>query len=134
MAKTPQILIVMHCAVSGRLAFLARKYSVGPVRPYAQHPVSVSVWYTPPRARRPTGFTITPDNIRFLTIEVDGRVVYDSRADVPCDREKWEETNARFAERPAIQTVRHYADGTQVAEPGPSRAAWTMVAQGATPQ
>jgi hypothetical protein len=35
-------------------------------------------------------YTITP-NGRYLTIERDGEVLYDSRADVPCDMTKWTE-------------------------------------------
>jgi hypothetical protein len=37
-----------------------------------------------------------PESIRYLTIEDAGRVLYDSRVDVPCDMAKWDETNHRF--------------------------------------
>ena len=36
------------------------------------------------------------DNIRYITIELNGLILYDTRDDVPCDMDKWRETRARF--------------------------------------
>ena len=36
------------------------------------------------------------DNIRYITIELNGLIVYDTGDDVPCDMDKWLETRARF--------------------------------------
>jgi hypothetical protein len=36
------------------------------------------------------------DNIRYITIELNGLTLYDIRDDVPCDMDKWRETRARF--------------------------------------
>jgi hypothetical protein len=36
------------------------------------------------------------DNIRYITIELNGSSQHDTRDDVPCDMDKWRETRARF--------------------------------------
>jgi hypothetical protein len=96
--------LVQHCAVYGRLETPVRWFEVGEVRPYAQHPVSVDVTFIKPRKRTRAYYTIKPENYRYLTAEVGGRVVYDSRADVPCDMAKWEETRALLKSRSLITT------------------------------
>jgi hypothetical protein len=45
------------------------------------------------------------DHRRYLTIEVDGQVLYDSQTDVPCDMARWAETNARFRNNRTFQTI-----------------------------
>ena len=35
------------------------------------------------------------DNIRYITIELNGSILNDIRDDVPCDMEGWRETRAR---------------------------------------
>jgi hypothetical protein len=94
--------IVQHCAAFGRIETPVRAFWVDEVVPYAQHAVSVSVTFTEPRQRR-AAFTMTPDDLRYLTVEVGGRVVYDSRTDVPCDMATWEATARRFGDRPVVQ-------------------------------
>jgi hypothetical protein len=48
---------------------------------------------------------VIPDNLRYLTIERNGMMLYDSREDVPCDMVKWEPTyqknKAQWLERQA---------------------------------
>ncbi|MGO9929054.1 MAG: hypothetical protein ACLPLP_23855 [Mycobacterium sp.] len=39
------------------------------------------------------------NNIRYITIELNGLILYDTRDDVPCDMDKWRETRARFPAR-----------------------------------
>jgi hypothetical protein len=85
-------LIVQHRAIDGRLETLVRWFKVDAVQPHAQHPVSVTVWFKEPRKRTPGAFTMVPENRRYLTIEVGRETVYDSREDVPCDMDKWEQT------------------------------------------
>ncbi|MCW2660007.1 MAG: hypothetical protein JWP83_1159 [Mycobacterium sp.] len=36
------------------------------------------------------------DNIRYITIELNGLILYDTRDAVPCGMDKWRETRARF--------------------------------------
>lgn len=36
------------------------------------------------------------DNIRYITIELNGLIQYDTRDAVPCGMDKWRETRARF--------------------------------------
>lgn len=76
-----------------------RAYRVWPPREYADYPVTVTVWFTVPQC--PTRFTymVMPDNCRYLTIEVNGQTVYDSRRDVPCDMTEWEATHQKWANR-----------------------------------
>lgn len=55
------------------------------------------------------------DNIRYITIELNGLTLYDTRDDVPCDMDKWRETRARFPARwPVVRLksphLRHRAD------------------------
>ena len=88
--------IVQHCAVFGRLETEVRKFIVGDVRPWAQYDCAVSVSFVKPRKRRWYSYTMYPENIRYLTIEVDGKTIYDSRDDVPCDMSAWVETDTRF--------------------------------------
>jgi hypothetical protein len=78
--------ILVQDALDGGGAWerVAQSFRVGPVVPHAQHPQSVTVSYVDPkrpRQRKPRGasFVVTPDNIRFVTIEAEGREVYDSR-------------------------------------------------------
>ena len=47
------------------------------------------------------------DNIRYITIELNGLILYDTRDDVPCDIDKWRETRARFPARwPVVRLKR----------------------------
>jgi hypothetical protein len=81
--------IIQHCAVFGTLKTAVRKFKVREPRPYAQHPISVDVDFVEPRKRRWAAYRMMPVNYRYLTIERDGVVLYDSRQDVPCDMEEW---------------------------------------------
>jgi len=67
-----------------------RKFEVHDPKPYAQYPTSVMVSFVKPGKRKWAYFTVVPDNLRYLTIEHDDVVLYDSRTDVPCDMTKWE--------------------------------------------
>jgi hypothetical protein len=102
-----EALIVQHCAVIGRLEQLVRAYHIGEVERYAQYPVSVRVAFLAPRKRRAASFRVVPDNIRYLTVEGDGHVIYDSRADVPCDMTAWNATDQKFRERGRLARERY---------------------------
>jgi hypothetical protein len=83
--------ITEHCAGFGRLTRAVRKFSVSRVIPFAQYDKAVHVIFSEPKERREYSYTIVPDDILFLTIHVDGKIVYDSRNDVPLDAEKFME-------------------------------------------
>jgi hypothetical protein len=102
-------------AVSGFRENQVRKFSVGEVGSYAQHDRSVAVVFTEPRKRSSKYMRIVPDNISFVTIDVGGETVYDSRVDVPCDMDHWHETNARFKGDRPFQT-RVWRDGVLVSD------------------
>jgi len=102
--------IVQHCAVMGRMETPVRSFRVGEAEPDAQYPTSVSVWFVEPRKRRRAYVTMRPESIRYLTIESAGRVLYDSRADVPCDMDKWDETNRRFQNNRGFTILKMGAD------------------------
>jgi hypothetical protein len=91
--------IVQHCAIDGRRERAVRKFEVEAPRPYAQYTASISVYCVEPRRRRGYFLRFDPDNLRYLTIEVDGKTVFDSRKYVLCDMEKWTATNAEWRER-----------------------------------
>ena len=47
------------------------------------------------------------DNIRYITIELNGLTLHDTHDDVPCDLDKWRETRARFPARwPVVRLKR----------------------------
>jgi hypothetical protein len=88
--------IVEHCAVSGERRRAVQWWRVGEVKPYGQYDRSVAVNFFEPGSSRKKHFTVAPDHNRYVTVIVEGQVVYDSRNDVPCDMAKWEETAARY--------------------------------------
>lgn len=98
--------IIQHCAVMGRLATPARAYQVSAPRPVTRTQTGITVSFIKPRQRRSAYYQITSDNLRYLTIEVGGHVVYDSRHDIPCDMEQWAATNAKWQHNRPLQTVR----------------------------
>lgn len=97
-------LIIQHCAVFGRLETRVRWFSVS-LGPYAQYATAASVSFKEPRKKRGANCTVLPENVRYLTIEAEGCVLYDSRWNVPCDMAKWEETARRFP-TPAFVSVK----------------------------
>lgn len=80
--------IAHHSAVFGRQVTEVRTWTVSEPEPYAQYSLAVVVSYREPRQRRSWVCRVFPDNLKYLTIEEAGEVVYDSRADVPCDMDK----------------------------------------------
>lgn len=93
--------VVIYTAVFGRKEIPVRAFKVGNVEPYAQYASSVSVTFCEPRKRTWKRVRAHCDSSyssaeRFLTVEQDGRTVYDSRHDVPIDMGGWRETAVRF--------------------------------------
>lgn len=99
-------MIIRHDAVMGTRGQAARKWWISEPKPYAQHPVAVSVnWIEP--GKRTAQYIMVHGDSRYVTIEEGGRTVYDSRNDVPCDMDAWHETAARFKDRPAVRIIHH---------------------------
>jgi hypothetical protein len=92
-------MILQHCAVAGRLEPSVRAYRVWPPRAYSEHRVSVTLWFRVPQSLTRYAYVVIPDNCRYLTIEVNGQTVHDSRTDVPCDLAEWEATRHKWANR-----------------------------------
>jgi hypothetical protein len=88
--------VIQYCAVLGRLETPAQWVKTCEVRP------SVTVYFKEPGEPVRNYYIISPDNVRFAQIEVEGRVIWDSRQEVPCDMAAWEATNARHQERRAF--------------------------------
>jgi hypothetical protein len=84
--------LVIHCAIVGTSSQSVRWFIRSRVGPYAQYKRAVRVGYLKPRQRRVRSFVVVPDNLRFVTIERDRLVLYDSRADVACDMRKFNAT------------------------------------------
>ena len=97
-------LIVQHCAVDGRLETPVRAYAVEPRKPFGPQATSVVVSFIQSGKRHGASFRIVRDHLRYLTIEVGGQVVYDSRTDVSCNMTRWAETDARFRDNRPLQT------------------------------
>ncbi len=100
--------IIGHDAVMGRWEKPVRQWTVGDVAPYAQYPVSVFMTFIEPGKRKRAAFTVYGD-LRYLTVEAGGDVLYDSRWDVPCDMDKWATTNAKFTKNRGITIHREQA-------------------------
>ena len=100
--------LIRHSAVFGVSTTPVRKFTVGKVQqPYAQYDRAVSIDYVQPRKRRDVRETIMSDNLTYIVIESGGHVVYDSRTDVPCDMDKWEQTNSKFDENRPGRIISH---------------------------
>ena len=96
---TNAITIVQHCAVFGTLRTIVREFKVTNLASYAQYPIAVRLAFVEPRKRQWASYTITPDNLRFATVERDGQVLYDLRKTVPCDMAEWTKTYRKQRER-----------------------------------
>lgn len=75
---------------------------------FAQYPIAAYIEFKKPRERRSHTFVVVPNNIRYVTIEQNGQVVYDTRQDVPCDMQAWESAVARqraTAQAHAVRTA-----------------------------
>ncbi len=90
-----------------------RQWSIGDVKADASS-FSVYVMFIEPKKRRSSYFTITSNNMKYLTIEDGGKVLYDTRRDVPCDMDEWAATNERFKNNRPFTIVRYNADGTEI--------------------
>jgi hypothetical protein len=76
-------------------AKVIRRFSVGPVQPYAQYRESAMLMLYEPRQQRPQIYTITPGT-SFWTIELeDGSVLYNSREEIPFDLARFREAAQR---------------------------------------
>jgi hypothetical protein len=101
MERTGPAVLTIHSAVFGRRGNEIQWFRVGEVKPYAQHERTVDVVFRErpqPNSRRKQQrafTTVVPNNIRYLTVEAEGRVIYDSREDVPCDMGRWNEVAAK---------------------------------------
>jgi hypothetical protein len=76
----------------------ARKFSITETRPYAQYLRALNVNWTEPRKRNGKYKTYRPLIVSdgYAVIEVDGKIVYDTRADMPIDMDKFRAIRARF--------------------------------------
>jgi hypothetical protein len=90
-SEADALMIIQHCAVFGTLKTVVREFEVD-VKPYAQYPIAARISFVEPRKRSWASYTITPDNLRFATVERGGQVLYDTRKTVPCDMAQWSET------------------------------------------
>lgn len=91
--------LVSHCSVFGRSVTPVRWFRVGEARPYAQYARSVDVFFIEPRKRKKYVMQAHEGGPRFITIEVQGQTVYDSRTEVPVDMDKWEADRIRLLSR-----------------------------------
>ncbi len=69
---------------------------------YAQYPKALHITETMPKKVRQRkvetkSYTIVPNSLSYLAIEVEGVEVYDSRVDVPCDMQQYAATQMEFA-------------------------------------
>jgi hypothetical protein len=87
------------CVMTPHHAIPIRKFVVTEVRAYAQYERSVAILFVRTGKRNPESTRICPDNGSYVTIEVGGVGVYDSRIDVPCDMDAFNASRAKFDSR-----------------------------------
>jgi hypothetical protein len=102
--------ILHHCAVFGDSKTEVCWIETCEPRPYAQCPTCVEIVWIQPGKRKKALMIVKPDNLKYAEIEVAGKIVYDSRQEIPCDMEKWSETKKRIADRPAWDSDRPAAN------------------------
>jgi hypothetical protein len=90
------VLNVYTCVMNPCSRRPIRAFSVSTVKPEAQYDQSVTITFTYPRKRKSLAMGFYPTNGQYATVEVDGTVVYDSRADIPCDMDLFNSSRARF--------------------------------------
>jgi hypothetical protein len=90
------VLNVYTCVMSPHHARPIRAFSVSSVKPEAQYDQSVTITWTAPRKRKSLAMGFYPTNGQYATVEVGGNVVYDTRADIPCNMELFNSSRARF--------------------------------------
>ncbi len=93
-----QATITRHSAVGYGFSRGVREFKVHDPEPHAQYSVSVSIEYKMPRKRTRQWMRAVPEDISFITIEVDGQTVYDSRSDVPCDMDEYQAVADRLGQ------------------------------------
>jgi hypothetical protein len=76
-------------AVFGDRDIAVRKFSVSDAEPAGQYEHTVTVRYIKKHQQTSNDLQILPTNMRYVTIEKDGAIIYDSRTDVPCDMAQW---------------------------------------------
>jgi hypothetical protein len=62
--------------------------------------------------RKGAYLTIRKDDLRYLLIEADGEVLYDSRNEVSCNMAKWDATPTRFCNDRPLKNF-SYPDGVR---------------------
>jgi hypothetical protein len=99
--------VVLHDAAYGMSKVPVRSWTVGDPVPVPSGGDAVCIRYVAAVGRPPWFFWMLPDNLLYLTVEQDGRVVYDSRADVPCDMDRHTEERGRYEPLRSRPTDRH---------------------------
>jgi len=92
--------IIIHNAIYGRQEQAVSWFKVSDVRPEFGQPEVDIVFCRRGKLGRSHSTVRSAGNHRYLTIEAGGRVLYDSRTDVPCDMAVWEAVRARQAKLP----------------------------------
>ena len=110
-----------------------RMWRIGPVEPYAQYPVSIVITYRQLR-QRALARRISSGSMTFVTIEHEGQILYDSRADVPVDMAAWRAERDKNKTRWLVDKAKHEAEMQDVGQRFPgvsidagfSRDPWTV--------
>jgi hypothetical protein len=96
--------ITIHNCVMGIIgmpyddSFPVREFKVSGVKPYAQHDRTVDIRFVRPRKRTAQFLTVYGD-LRYVTIDAGGQIVYDSRDDLPIDMGEFNATRAEHQRR-----------------------------------
>jgi len=103
--KGEHAIIVHHSVKRGRRERRARRYEMLSPDAIGDFVPAVVLRYKAPRCRNWEYIYVVPCGYHYLTIEKDGQEVYDSRTEIPCDMELFEELGR-------LMTVSGYMDSS----------------------
>lgn len=92
----PAVLVV-HSVLWGRMEVAVDKFFVASPKPYDPYDKAVGIVFKESHKKAKLITLVIPENDRFVTIEIEGRVVYDSRLDIPVDMEEFHKAERQFA-------------------------------------
>lgn len=127
--------IITRSCVSGTRRQLVTLVKVTGPQPYAQFDRAYSLEYREPligRRRRVGSAWLLKENVYYVEVEVDGKVVFDSRDFVPVDMVKWHATVERLRRNELESLARRTGRTVDalIAENEEIRAALTRLGEG----
>jgi hypothetical protein len=103
--KDGGVLNVYTCVMSPHNAYPISGFSVSTVKPSAEYDCSVRIAFIELHTSDTKSLRVYPTNGQYATVEVAGKVVYDSRADIPCNMTLFNSSRTRFDDHTEMTAV-----------------------------